>query len=327
MEPILEVENLAIEFATDAGAVKPVQGISYELRKGEVLGVVGESGCGKTVSTMALMGLIQAPGRIVEGSIKFRGTDVTHYTQKEWNRLRGKEIAMIFQDPMTSLNPFLTIGDQIREVLELHTDLRGKAIRNRIVELLESVGLETPGKRLSAYPHQFSGGMRQRVMIAMALAAEPKVLLADEPTTALDVTIQAQILDLLSALQEWRELSILLITHDMGIVAGFCDRVQVMYAGRIVERGNVGPLYEHPLHPYTEGLLASIPRLDQPIEALQGIPGQPPSLLHPPDGCLFAPRCNFATEHCRSERPELENIDGVEVACHYHAKIRESEGN
>lgn len=327
MEPILEVENLAIEFATDAGAVKPVQGISYELRKGEVLGVVGESGCGKTVSTMALMGLIQAPGRIVEGSIKFRGTDVTHYTQKEWNRLRGKEIAMIFQDPMTSLNPFLTIGDQIREVLELHTDLRGKAIRNRIVELLESVGLETPGKRLSAYPHQFSGGMRQRVMIAMALAAEPKVLLADEPTTALDVTIQAQILDLLSALQEWRELSILLITHDMGIVAGFCDRVQVMYAGRIVERGNVGPLYEHPLHPYTEGLLGSIPRLDQPIEALQGIPGQPPSLLHPPDGCLFAPRCNFATEHCRSERPELENIDGVEVACHYHATIRESEGN
>ncbi|TNE47206.1 MAG: ABC transporter ATP-binding protein [Deltaproteobacteria bacterium] len=324
MEPIIEVENLAIEFATDIGAVKPVQGISYELRKGEVLGVVGESGCGKTVSTMALIGLIQAPGKIVGGSIKFRGTDITHYSQKQWNQLRGKEIAMIFQDPMTSLNPFLTIGDQIREVLELHTDLRGKAIRHRIVELLESVGLESPGNRLSAYPHQFSGGMRQRVMIAMALAAEPKVLLADEPTTALDVTIQAQILDLLASLQEQRELSILMITHDMGIVAGFCDRVQVMYAGRIVERGDVEPLYERPLHPYTEGLLGSIPRLDQPIEALQGIPGQPPSLLHPPDGCLFAPRCNYATDLCRKERPTLEAVKEIEVACYHHALERKA---
>ncbi len=324
MEPIVEVEDLAIEFATDVGAVKPVQGISFSLRKGEVLGVVGESGCGKTVSTMALIGLIQAPGKIVGGAIKFRGTDITHYSQKQWNQLRGKEIAMIFQDPMTSLNPFLTIGDQIREVLELHTDLRGKAIRLRIVELLESVGLESPGNRLSAYPHQFSGGMRQRVMIAMALAAEPKVLLADEPTTALDVTIQAQILDLLASLQEQRELSILLITHDMGIVAGFCDRVHVMYAGRIVERGDVEPLYEHPLHPYTEGLLGSIPRLDQPIEALQGIPGQPPSLLHPPDGCLFAPRCKYASDLCRKERPRLETVQEIEVACYHHALERQA---
>ncbi len=323
MSAILEVEDLAIEFATEKGAVQAVQGVSFQLHAGEVLGMVGESGCGKTVTSLSLMGLIQSPGRISRGVIRYKGKDLTLYSQREWNTIRGKDIAMIFQDPMTSLNPFLTIGSQIQEVLELHTDLRGKAIRNRIVDVLESVGLESPEKRLGAYPHQFSGGMRQRVMIAMALAAEPRILLADEPTTALDVTIQAQILDLLASLQQEREFSILMITHDMGIVAGFCDRLQVMYAGRIVERASVHDLYANPLHPYTEGLLGSIPRLDQPIEQLKGIPGQPPLLIHPPPGCLFAPRCEYASPKCRENVPPLETQEHREIACFHHAEIRD----
>lgn len=315
MTAILDIKDLAISFTTDDGPVQAVRGISFELFANEVLGVVGESGCGKTVTALALLGLIQSPGRIVGGTIRYRGRDITHLTQREWNQIRGKEIAMIFQDPMTSLNPFLTIYEQIREVVELHTGLRGKAIQNRVIELLVSVGLESPERRLHAYPHQFSGGMRQRVMIAMALAANPSVLLADEPTTALDVTMQAQILSLLSSLQRQKELSILLITHDMRIVAGFCDRVQIMYAGKIVERGEVSAVYPTPWHPYTEGLLAAIPRLETPVEILRNIPGQPPSLLHVPTGCSFAPRCRYMQESCTHQDPVLQQHEHREVAC------------
>ena len=320
--PILEVKDLKVNFRTDRGEVQAVRGVSFALEAGEVLGIVGESGCGKTVTTLSLMGLIASAGDIVGGEILYNGKDLRSISAKEWRHIRGNEIAMIFQDPMTSLNPFMTIGEQVLEMVNLHTDLRPRDAKKRVIEVLESVGLDSASKRFNDYPHQFSGGMRQRVMIAMALAASPKILLADEPTTALDVTIQAQILDLLAELQEQQDLSIIMITHDLGVVAGFCDRVLVMYAGHIVERGLTGPLFEQPLHPYTEGLLASVPRLEHSAQELVGIPGHPPSLLHPPTGCSFAARCPYVADKCKETLPSQEELDGRFVACYHHALER-----
>lgn len=318
MSALLEIKDLAVSFRTDAGRVEAVRGISYTLEEGEVLGIVGESGCGKSVSTLALMGLIRPPGQITAGQILYKGQDLLKLSEREWRRFRGNEFAMIFQDPMTSLNPFMSIGQQIGEVLSEHTDLGTRAIQDRCVEVLEAVGLPDPASKLHVYPHQFSGGMRQRVMIAMALAASPKILLADEPTTALDVTIQAQILDVLTSLQEQEQLSIVFITHDLGVVADFCDRVQVMYAGRIVERGETAALFRRPGHPYTQGLLRSIPRVDAPTESLVGIPGQPPALINPPKGCAFAPRCPIAQDDCRDTQPNEVQQRETSLACFHH---------
>lgn len=327
MSPLLEVENLAIEFQTDAGVVEAARGVSLTLHEGEVLGLVGESGCGKSVTTMALMGLIRAPGRVTSGSIRYRGRELSRLSDKEWRSIRGNEIAMIFQDPMTSLNPFMAIGEQIVEVLECHTDLRPSEARKRAIEVMEAVGLPQPEKRLRAYPHEFSGGMRQRVMIAIALAARPKIILADEPTTALDVTIQAQFLDLLAELQEREGLSILLITHNLGVVANFCDRVHVMYAGQIIERAETYPLFDAPQHPYTRGLLDSVPHIHQPTHALQGIPGQPPLLIRPPEQCAFSPRCRYTQTDCLHSIPPEHTLDiqpARTVACFHPLAAQET---
>jgi oligopeptide/dipeptide ABC transporter ATP-binding protein len=321
MSHLLEVIDLSIEFQTDNGNVQAVRGISFALDEGEILGMVGESGCGKSVSTLALLGLIQSPGRITSGKIMYQGKDLLQLSNKEWRTIRGNEIAMIFQDPMTSLNPFLRISDQLMEVLSLHTSLSNHDARKRCIEVLEAVGIPDPTSRMDAYPHQFSGGMRQRVMIAMALAAKPKILLADEPTTALDVTIQDQILDVLAELQEKEGVSILFITHDLGVVASICNRVQVMYAGKIVESASTDALFSQPRHPYTKGLLASVPRLDQPPHSLKGIPGQPPILLPPPPGCAFAPRCFASTDRCYEAQPDTQTIDKHDIACFHHEQL------
>ena len=315
--PLLAVDDLRVRFWTNRGIVHAVNGISFDVRPGETLGLVGESGCGKSVTALATMGILPRAARIPTGSIKLDGMELVGMSERAWRRVRGKEIAMIFQDPMTSLNPVLTIGSQLRESLEEHLDLDRKQATRRAVELLDQVGIPGAKDRLKSYPHQFSGGMRQRVMIAMALACEPKLLIADEPTTALDVTIQAQILDLLRDLVSERDTALVLITHDLGVVAGMCERVQVMYAGTLVETGTADEVFAAPRHPYTLGLLQSVPRLDigrrQP---LRPIPGSPRNMLSEPTSCPFAPRCRFRIERCTVELPVLEQLDtGQCAAC------------
>ncbi|MFO7172862.1 MAG: ABC transporter ATP-binding protein [Bacillota bacterium] len=306
-EPLLVVRDLHTSFFTYAGEVKAVRGVSFTVGRGEAVAIVGESGCGKSVTTASIMRLIpDPPGKIKSGQILFDGRDLLQLSEKEMERVRGNEIGMIFQDPMTSLNPVLTIGLQLTEAIERHQGLSKAQARERAVEMLRLVGIPQPEKRLSAYPHQFSGGMRQRVMIAMAISCNPKLLIADEPTTALDVTIQAQILDVLKNLKRQLDTAIILITHDLGVVAGLADRVIVMYAGQVVEEAPVRELYANPQHPYTLGLLRSVPRLDRKEKKpLVPIEGQPPDLLAPPKGCAFAPRCPFAMRICLEEDPPL----------------------
>ncbi|MCL6614724.1 MAG: ABC transporter ATP-binding protein, partial [Firmicutes bacterium] len=303
---LLSVNELRTSFFTYAREVKAVDGVSFSLEEGEAVALVGESGCGKSVTALSIMRLINPPGKILSGSVVFNGRDLLGLSERELQRVRGNEIGMIFQDPMTSLNPVLSIGTQLIEGLRLHQGLRGRAARERAVELLEMVGIPSPAQRLNQYPHQFSGGMRQRVMIAMALYCQPKLLIADEPTTALDVTIQAQIIELMKDLQAKLGMAIILITHDLGVVAGLARKVYVMYAGRIVESGPVDRVYYHARHPYTWGLLGSVPRLDDMAKRrLVPIKGQPPDLLAPPPGCAFSPRCRYAMKICELERPAL----------------------
>jgi oligopeptide/dipeptide ABC transporter ATP-binding protein len=313
VERLLEVESLQTQFVTSGGVVRAVDGVSWDMHEGETVALVGESGCGKSVSALSIMRLVAAPaGRIVGGRIRFKGRDLLTLSEEEMRRVRGREIAMIFQEPMTSLNPVLTIGRQLTEGLEIHLGFTAAAARVRAVELLAMVGIPDPERRLVQYPHQFSGGMRQRIMIAMALACEPSLILADEPTTALDVTIQAQILELMKDLSRRLSVAMLIITHNLGVVARYADRVNVMYAGRIIERATARELYAEPHHPYTLGLLRSVPRLDEPQRArLAPIDGQPPDLTRLPPGCPFAPRCAFRVERCDREVPALVSVGGA----------------
>ena len=307
---LLDVRDLRTHFFTHAGVVKAVDGMTFTLSPGETVGIVGESGSGKSVTALSIMGLLAKPaGRIVGGSIMFDGKDLTKMPDKELRALRGSSISMIFQDPMTSLNPVFTIGFQLIEPMKRHMGLSKRAARDRAAELLNLVGIPAASKRLDEYPHQFSGGMRQRVMIAMALGCNPKLLIADEPTTALDVTIQAQILELIAGLRREFNMAVLLITHDLGVVAGTCDRVVVMYGGRVLETGTNDEIFANPTQPYTQGLLHSIPRLDQPrgVE-LTPIPGNPPDMLHPLAGCPFTPRCPLAITRCPHEMPPLLHV-------------------
>ena len=307
---LLEIRNLSTRFYTQDGVVKAVNGISYSIEPGDTLGIVGESGCGKSVSMLSVMRLIpDPPGRIEEGEVIFNGRDLLKINDNEMRRVRGAEIAMIFQDPMTSLNPVLTIGFQIGEAIKLHQGSSDKEARAQSAELLTLAGIPNAEERLDDYPHQFSGGMRQRAMIAMGLSCNPSLLIADEPTTALDVTIQAQIIDLVKRLQEDLGMAVIWITHDLGVVARLTQRVIVMYAGYIIEDAVVKELYGTPRHPYTIGLLGSLPRLDAaPGTKLFSIPGQPPDLVALPEGCPFAPRCNYVVERCKHENPVLERI-------------------
>ncbi len=305
--PLLSVRDLRTYFYTDDGVVRAVDGVSYDVYPGEIVGLVGESGCGKTVSALSILRLIpQPPGKIVSGEIWFEGQDLLKLDDEGIRQIRGNKIGIVFQEPMTSLNPVLTVGRQLTEPLEVHLGMSRDAARRRAIELLEMVGIPEPDKRIDNYPHQFSGGMRQRVMIAMALACNPRLLLADEPTTALDVTIQAQILELMTRLTRELGAAVIIITHNLGVVARYANRVNVMYAGKIVESATAQELYHRPRHPYTLGLLRSVPRLDQPRKAkLDPIEGFPPDLVHMPTGCAFQPRCRFATERCKVEAPPL----------------------
>jgi len=325
-DALLEIRDLSVSFRTENGVVRAVDGLSLSLALGEVVGIVGESGSGKTVSMMAVMRLIRDPNAVIEGEVLLRGRDLMRLPQNEMRVIRGGEIAMIFQDPMTALTPVYTVGWQIAEQLRAHEAMSRKQARTRVVELLAEVGISNPARRIDDYPHQFSGGMRQRVMIAMALSCNPSILIADEPTTALDVTIQAQILELMKRLQRDYGSSILLITHDMGVVSDLAERVAVMYAGSVVEEGSKSAVFRDPQHPYTWGLLGSIPRVGRPrVRRLAAIPGAPPSLLSPPEGCRFAPRCPHRFDRC-SIRPELAprvSADRLD-ACHLDPAIRPS---
>ncbi|HEV8471783.1 MAG TPA: ABC transporter ATP-binding protein [Methylomirabilota bacterium] len=307
---LLDVVDLQTQFVTRGGVVRAVDGVSWDVAEGETVALVGESGCGKSVSALSIMRLVAPPaGQIVGGRIMFKGRDLLGLDEEQMRRVRGREIAMIFQEPMTSLNPVLTIGRQLTEGLETHLALSQPAARSRAIELMGMVGIPDPARRLGQYPHQFSGGMRQRMMIAMALACEPSLVLADEPTTALDVTIQAQILELMRSLARRLGVAMLMITHNLGVVARYADRVNVMYAGKIIERGTARELYSNPRHPYTLGLLRSVPRLDEPRRArLDPIEGQPPDLARLPAGCAFAPRCGFRIERCLVDVPPLRPI-------------------
>ena len=328
-QTILQVDDLQTHFFTAVGTVRAVDGVSYDLKSGETLGVVGESGCGKSVSALSILRLVaNPPGRIVGGAIRFEGKNLLELSEPEMERIRGNEISMIFQEPMTSLNPLFTIGRQVSEAIALHQGLSRKEAMDRAVEMLRRVYIPEPERRVHAYPHQMSGGMRQRVMIAMALSCNPKVLIADEPTTALDVTIQAQILDLMRELHETFGTAIILITHDMGVVAENADRVVVMYAGRKVEEASARELFDNPGHPYTRGLLGSIPQLDVAARKtrtrprLAEIKGMVPSLFRLPPGCSFAPRCAFATDQCTRVVPPLaEHKPGHHVACWHADKL------
>src|SRR5215213_5052370 len=314
---LVEIENLSVEFPTQGGIMRAVDGVSLKLEEGEVLGIVGESGSGKSVTMMALMGLVAYPGRVKADKLRFAGHDLLKLSQCERNKLIGKDVAMIFQEPTTSLNPCFSIGFQITETLRLHLGMDKKAATRKAIELLEQVGINSPETRLKAYPHQLSGGMNQRVMIAMAIACNPRLLIADEPTTALDVTIQAQILDLLLTLQRERGMSLVLITHNMGVVAETATRVMVMYAGQIMEQQTAAALFAHPQHPYTAALLAALPERSAGDHRLATIPGVVPGLFDRPQGCLFSPRCAYATEHSRRVRPELRSWMGGQIRCHY----------
>ena len=323
-EPLLSVRDLRTQFFTADGVVKAVDGVSFDLYPGQTLGIVGESGCGKSQTVLSIMRLIPTPpGKIVGGEVRFEGQDLLKMKDEQIRRIRGRKIAMIFQDPMTSLNPVLTVNKQISEALQLHLGMDAGQARRRTIELLDLVGIPSAKTRVDDYPHQFSGGMRQRVMIAMALSCNPQLLIADEPTTALDVTIQAQILDLIRNLAREFGTATILITHDLGVVAGMCDDIMVMYAGRVIERANVFDLYADPAHPYSMGLLRSVPRLDEVRKArLIPIEGLPPDLIELPDNCPFNPRCVYAADRCRAETPPPLDVSregqvGHEAACWY----------
>ena len=312
--PLLEIDDLRVHFMTRRGTVEAVRGVSLAVAPGETLGIVGESGSGKSVTAQAAMGLVHVPGRIVGGDIRWRGETLLGATgRRTANAVRGRKMSIIFQDPMTSLNPVFTIGTQITEVMTHHLKMSRQAAWSRAREIMDLVGINAPDRRLRQYPHEFSGGMRQRVMIAMALACEPELLIADEPTTALDVTIQAQILELIADLQQKLKLSVILITHDLGVVAGLCHRVAVMYAGRLVEQGAADTVFENPAHPYTLGLLRSTPRLDELRDRLVAIDGAPPNMIGPPMGCAFAMRCPSADHECGND-PELRAIEQDRLA-------------
>jgi oligopeptide/dipeptide ABC transporter ATP-binding protein len=332
-EPLLSIRDLVVEFSTEDGIVQAVDGITYDLYPGETLGIVGESGSGKSVSTMSILGLIpQPPGRIVRGEAIFKGKDLLKVSKKDLRRIRGNELAMVFQDPMTSLNPVLKIGFQIGEAIKAHNSgVKDEQVKKRAVDLLKLVGVPNPERRVDQYPHEFSGGMRQRAMIAMAVANEPAVLIADEPTTALDVTIQAQILEVLKKAQEETHAATILITHDLGLIAELADRVIVMYAGKIVELGDVTTIFASPRHPYTVGLMDSLPKLTAEEEWLRPIPGQPPSLISRPPGCPFHPRCFLSQgrPRCREEEPLLRPIaeSAHLTACHFAEELEGRTGH
>jgi oligopeptide/dipeptide ABC transporter ATP-binding protein len=324
---LLEIEGLKTQFYTSAGVVKAVDGITYDVNEGETVGIVGESGCGKSVSAMSILRLIpDPPGKIVGGSIMFDGRDLLKLSEDQMREVRGRDIGMVFQEPMTSLNPVLTIGRQLTETLEEHLGVTGEKAMNRAVELLGLVGISEPHRRLVQYPHHLSGGMRQRVMIAMALACEPKLIIADEPTTALDVTIQAQILELMKDLTRRLGVALIVITHNLGVVARYADRVNVMYAGKIIESGTAKDIYHNPRHPYTLALLKSVPRMDLPRQAkLDPVEGQPPDLTRLDEGCSFRPRCGFAVKKCDANFPPLETVSGPHiVACWEKSKVAKS---
>ncbi len=320
MNELLKVENLKTYFFTHEGTVKAVDGISFSINRGETLGLVGESGCGKSVTALSIMRLIpHPPGRIVSGEIYSEGKNLLKYNEKEMRNIRGKKISMIFQEPMTSLDPVFTIGHEIKEAVRLHSSVNKKDARDKTIETLRVVGMPDAEKRINNYPHELSGGMRQRAMIAMALCCNPALLIADEPTTALDVTIQAQILRLINELKDEFGASVLLITHDLGVVAEMCDNVAVMYAGHIVEHTDIDKIFRNPLHPYTKGLNKSIPRLDADVERLETIKGLVPNLLDVPSGCPFHPRCSYRFEKCMKEMPELKDAEYNHlVKCHLY---------
>jgi len=318
MPNLLEIHELVTEFDTDEGVVRAVDQVSFDVKPGATLGLVGESGCGKSVTALSIMQLLPNPaGRIVSGNIFFQGLDLTHLSIAEMENLRGNEIGMVFQEPMTALNPVQTIGRQLTEVLHLHTDQNDASALQAAVEILEKVGIPSPEIRLSEYPHQLSGGMRQRVLIAIALVCSPSLLIADEPTTALDVTIQAQILDLIENLQKQLGMAVLMITHDLGVIAETCQDVVVMYAGKVVEKGSVFDIFDHPKHPYTQGLLRSIPRLDSPAKSkLEVIDGMVPGLLDLPSGCRFQNRCPLKIAQCENTSPDMEFVNSNhQVSC------------
>lgn len=337
MNNLLEIKNLSTSFFTHVGEVKAVRDISFQLRKGEALGIVGESGSGKSVTMMSMMKLLTDTGKITEGSILFDGEEITNLKEKDMKKIRGNNIAMIFQDPMTSLNPVLKVETQMIEALRLHKGLSKEEARVVSIDMLKLVGIPSPERRLKQYPHEFSGGMRQRVMIAMALSCQPKLLIADEPTTALDVTIQAQILELLKDIKEKLNTSIILITHDLGVVADVCNKINVMYGGRIVEKGDKRDIFYNPRHPYTWGLLDSVPNPNNLVkERLKPIEGQPPDLLKPPAGCPFAPRCAYTMNVCLNKMPEEFKISSAHSAACWlnhpaaptiEAKVRRRESN
>ena len=325
--PLLRVRDLVVEFSTENGTVRAVDNVSFDIYPNETVGLVGESGCGKTVTGLSLLGLIPSPpGRIVSGEILLEGTDLTKLSEREMRTIRGRDISMIFQEPMTALNPVFTIGSQMIDVLMIHRELTRQQARSAAIEMLAKVGIPVPEKRIDEYPHQLSGGMRQRVMIAMALSCDPKLLVADEPTTALDVTTQAQVLEQISRLQDEFHMAVILITHDLGVVAETCRRGIVMYCGRVIENASIEHLFKRPLHPYTAGLLDSIPRIrTDHVEELPIIPGRVPDLLHLPDGCRFADRCGKVTGRCRQESPQLGPFQQSSdlVACHTPGGNRE----
>lgn len=323
-KPLLEVKNLKTYFFTEDGVVKAVDGVDFHVNQGEVLGLVGESGCGKSVTSLSIMRLLGVPGKVVDGEIYFAGQDLLKLPESEMVKMRGNRMSMIFQQPQSSLNPVFTVGDQVAEVLMIHQNLGKEAAWNRAVELLAMVGIPDPARKAKAFPHEMSGGQAQRVMIAMALALAPELLIADEPTTALDVTIQAQILDLIQEMREKLGTSVILITHDLGIIAEMAHRVAVMYAGRIVEEASVKELFENPMHPYTKGLIASIPILGKVTDRLEVIPGSVPNLINLPPGCRFAPRCRLREQYgldiCTRDEPELVEVKpGHKVRCWLYA--------
>ena len=321
MAPLLRLEGVKTHFRTNDGIVKAVDGVTYEVGRGQTLGLVGESGCGKSITALSIMRLLPKTGRVVAGRVMFEGRDLAEASEEEMQDIRGNDIAMIFQEPMTSLNPVFTVGDQVAEAIKTHLKISDREVRDRVIESFRQVGIPAAHNRINDYPHQLSGGMRQRVMIAMALALNPKLLIADEPTTALDVTIQAQILELMRSLKERFDMAIILITHDLGVIAEMADEVNVMYAGKIVEHGGVQQIFEKPLHPYTQGLLASIPSLGARGQKLNVIKGTVPHPLNLPPGCLFAPRCPHAFEPCPKAFPaRMDQGDGHDVACYLYGE-------
>jgi peptide/nickel transport system ATP-binding protein len=316
--PVLSVRNLQVEFATRRGVLRAIDGVSFDIAKGEVLGVVGESGAGKSVTGLAVIGLIDRPGHISGGEILLSGMRIDNLSPEQMRKVRGKRIGMIFQDPLTSLNPLYRVGDQIVETIKTHTSLNDQQARKRAIDLLAEVGIPAPEKRIDGYPHEFSGGMRQRVVIALALCAEPELIIADEPTTALDVSVQAQIISLIKRLGRDHGTAVMLVTHDMGVIAETCDRVAVMYAGRVAEIGPVQEVIRNPLHPYAKGLMGAIPTLAGEDKRLVQIPGAMPRLSAIPQGCSFNPRCSFAFDRCRVDRPEPLRQGNQAVACHLY---------